>query len=108
LNFKTAGATFGKQVNAVKKHVEQISDNEKKLLLAKGQLPIDLEELIFSLQKEHINVEYVVSSCFEMAGDQQIKVLLDLTLTTELVEEGQVREFIRAVQDTRKKLEFAS
>lgn len=106
LNFKTAGATFGKQVNVVKKHIEQISDNEKKLLLAKGQLQIDLGELTFSLQKEHINVEYEVSSGFEMAGDQQIKVLVDLTLTTELVEEGQVREFIRAVQDTRKKLDL--
>lgn len=106
LNFKTAGAAFGKQVNAVKTYVEQISDSEKKLLLAKGQLQIELGELTFSLQKEHIDVEYLVSSGFEMAGDQQITVLLDLTLTTELVEEGQVREFIRAVQDTRKKLDL--
>ncbi|MFT0800052.1 DUF5915 domain-containing protein [Bacillus swezeyi] len=39
-----------------------------------------------------------------MAGDQQLKVIVDTKLTSQLVEEGQVRELIRAIQDTRKKI----
>ncbi|MEH7352964.1 isoleucine--tRNA ligase [Neobacillus drentensis] len=106
LNFKTAGAAFGKLVNAAKDYVDQMPDSEKKSLLEDGQLEIAVNGQKVTLLKEHINVEYIVSSGFEMAGDQQLKVLLDLKLTPLLVEEGQVRELIRAVQDTRKKLDL--
>ncbi|RJS62374.1 isoleucine--tRNA ligase [Bacillus sp. PK3_68] len=104
LNFKTAGATFGKLVNAVKQYVDQLTDTEKNTLLDYGQIKINIEGQTVILQKEHINVEYAVSSGFEMAGDQQLKVIVDTKLTPQLVEEGQVRELIRAIQDTRKKI----
>ncbi|WP_312472179.1 isoleucine--tRNA ligase [Neobacillus sp.] len=106
LNFKTAGAAFGKMVNSVKDYVNQMPDHEKKSLLNDGQLEIDVKGQTVTLLKEHINVEYVVSTGFEMAGDQQLKVMLDIKLTPQLVEEGQVRELIRAIQDTRKKLDL--
>jgi isoleucyl-tRNA synthetase len=106
LNFKTAGAAFGKMVNSVKDYVNQMPDREKKSLLDDGQLEIDVKGQTVTLLKEHINVEYVVSTGFEMAGDQQLKVMLDIKLTPQLVEEGQVRELIRAIQDTRKKLDL--
>jgi isoleucyl-tRNA synthetase len=106
LNFKTAGAAFGKLVNVVKEYVNQIPDTDKKSLLDNGQLKINVKGQTVTLEKEHINVEYEVSSGFEMIGDEQLKVILDLTLTPQLVEEGQVRELIRAIQDTRKKLDL--
>jgi isoleucyl-tRNA synthetase len=40
LNFKTAGAAFGKLVNAVKQYVDHILDSEKRALLDRGQLHI--------------------------------------------------------------------
>ncbi|WP_048601009.1 isoleucine--tRNA ligase [Rubeoparvulum massiliense] len=106
LNFKTAGAAFGKMVNSVKEYIDYIPEIEKKLFLDNGQLEIDIKGDTVTLQKEHIIVEYPVKSGFEMAGDQQLKVILDLNLTPQLVEEGQVRELIRAIQDTRKKLDL--
>jgi isoleucyl-tRNA synthetase len=106
LNFKTAGAAFGKLVNSVKEYIDHIPDTEKKSLLYNGQLQIDVKGHTVTLQKEHINVEYLVTSGFEMAGDQQLKVILDLKLTPQLVDEGQVRELIRSIQDTRKKLDL--
>ncbi|MBS4201717.1 isoleucine--tRNA ligase [Bacillus sp. FJAT-49732] len=104
LNFKTAGAAFGKLVNEVKAYVDHIPYSEKKSLLKDGQLQINVKGQVVTLQKEHINVEYIVSSGFEMAGDQQLKVIVDTTLTPQLIEEGQVRDLIRAIQDFRKKL----
>ncbi len=106
LNFKTAGAAFGKLVNAVKEYVEHIPETDKKSLLEKGHLQINVNDQTITIEKEHINVEYQVASGFEIAGDRQLKVLLDLKLTPRLVEEGQVRELIRAIQDTRKKLDL--
>lgn len=106
LNFKTAGAAFGKLVNAVKEYVDHIPENEKKDLLDNGQLQIDVNGQPLTLKKEHINFEHQVQSGYDMAGDQQLKMILDLQLTPQLVNEGQVRELIRAIQDTRKKLDL--
>jgi isoleucyl-tRNA synthetase len=39
-----------------------------------------------------------------MAGDQAINVILDIRLTPTLVEEGQVRDLIRTIQDASKKM----
>jgi isoleucyl-tRNA synthetase len=106
LNFKTAGAAFGKLVNAVKEFVDDIPENLKEDLLENGQLQIGVNTQTITLKKEHINVEYQVQSGYDLAGDQQLKVIIDLKLTPQLVNEGQVREFIRAIQDTRKKLDL--
>lgn len=81
-NFKTAGAAFGKLVNSIKEYVDHITDNEKKVLLDHGQLQIEVKNQTVILKKEHINVEYIVSSGFEIAGDQQLRVLLDIKTHT--------------------------
>ncbi|MEI5909347.1 isoleucine--tRNA ligase [Bacillus spongiae] len=104
LNFKTAGAAFGKRVNAVKTYVSRLNEIEKQRFLDNGQLTITIEDQTVTLLKEHIHVEYVVSSGFEIAGDNQLKVLVDTKLSPDLIDEGQVRELIRAVQDTRRKI----
>lgn len=104
VNFKTAGTAFGKYVNAVKQYVDQLSDEEKKIFIDNGQLPINLNGQQVVLKKEHVNIEHAMSSGMEIAADHQLKVILDIKLTPELLDEGQVREFIRAIQETRKKL----
>jgi isoleucyl-tRNA synthetase len=106
LNFKTAGAAFAKLINAVKEYVDHISDTDKKLLLENEQLQINIQGQTVTIEKKHLHVAYQVASGFEMAGDEQLKVILDITLTPQLVDEGQVRELIRVIQDTRKKLDL--
>lgn len=104
LNFKTAGAAFGKLVNSIKTCVENLSTLERNTFMDNGQLQIEVNGQKITLQKEHINIEYAISDGFDRAGDQHVKVLVDTQLSQQLVEEGQVRELIRAIQDTRKKL----
>jgi len=104
LNFKTAGAAFGNLVNTIKAYVEHIPQTEKKSLIDNGQLLVNVNGQKITLRKEHINIEYTISEDFDMAGDHHLKVLVDTMLTQQLVEEGRVRELIRAVQDTRKKI----
>lgn len=106
LNFKTAGTAFGSLVNAVKSFLEHISQADRNTFINNGQLQVDVNGQQITLQKEHINIEYAISEGFDMAGDQRLKVLVDTQLSKQLVEEGQVRDLIRAIQDTRKKLNF--
>ena len=66
------------------------------LTLKKG---ISLTEEYQTLIKEEVNVENII-----LDGEE---LKLDTELTPELKEKGMVREFIRAVQDARKKADFS-
>lgn len=59
--------------------------------------------LVETVILEEVNVKKITMAD-NLSGEDigGIKVFLDFTLTSELVAEGQVREFIRAVQDLRK------
>ena len=62
-----------------------------------------LSEELRSLIKEELNVKEVVMD----ASLEEGKVVLDTTLTPELIREGDVREFMRAVADARKAMDLS-
>ena len=66
-------------------------------LRVRGSRPIDLTEDLILLIKEEVNIKNV-----KWQDDLQESVELDLKITPELQAEGQVRDFIRQVQDLRK------
>lgn len=106
VNFKTAGAFFGKNVNALKQMVESLSSESLQKLMETGSLQMDLDDTEYTLLPEHVLVEKEVRGGFVLAEDSGVSVLLETTLTPGLVEEGYVRELIRAVQDKRKQLDL--
>ncbi len=103
LNFKTAGAAFGAKVNSVKEYVVNLSDEEKTKLQQTGSVALTIDGEQLTLLKEHVLTESVVKEQYILAEDGSCRVLLNVHLTTSLLEEGQIRELIRTIQDTRKK-----
>lgn len=106
LNFKTAGAAFGKHVNAVKSYVETMATEDKNTLLCEGQLTVQLDEQSLTLEHAHLLTESTVKDGYELAEDGKLQVLLYTHLTDSLIAEGHVRDFIRFVQDQRKQLNY--
>ncbi|MFS0782131.1 isoleucine--tRNA ligase [Bacillus sp. 1P06AnD] len=106
LNFKSAGAVYGKHVNEVKEYVESISSAEKESLLSEQKIKIHLLGQEFELDMAHIYTESHVKEGYSLAENGPFKVLLSTYLTSELIEEGQIRDFIRCIQDIRKKMNY--
>ncbi|WP_240758334.1 isoleucine--tRNA ligase [Lysinibacillus sp. SGAir0095] len=106
LNFKTAGAAFGKKVNEVKKHIENLSSAEKEKFLAEGKLKIKLAEESVEVLQHHISTDSQLKDGYALAEDGSLKVLLKTVLNEELIAEGHIRDFIRCIQDNRKKMNY--
>jgi isoleucyl-tRNA synthetase len=105
LDFKKSGAKFGKQANVVNKWLQELSNEEAKQFIEKGQ-----EEFITSSDEkinvttEDVLVEKGAKEGYSSATNGEYTVTLDVSLTEELVQEGIAREFIRSIQEYRKQL----
>ncbi|MFJ5566221.1 isoleucine--tRNA ligase [Lysinibacillus xylanilyticus] len=103
LNFKTAGAAFGPKVNKVKDYVVNLNDEEKNVLQRTGSVTLTIDGEQITLLKAHVLAESIVKEHYILAEDASCRVLMNVHLTASLLEEGQIRELIRTIQDTRKK-----
>ncbi|RIX59319.1 isoleucine--tRNA ligase [Paenibacillus nanensis] len=107
LNLKVAGKKYGKNVGPIQGALKALSADEAREVVTSGsfsftgaegeQLTIALDELL---------VEKQAKSGFASASGGGMTVALNTEITPELEQEGWVREVIRAVQDTRKKLDL--
>lgn len=107
LNLKVAGRKFGKQVSPIQAAFKEMSPERTREIVQSGQYLFTTEEgeeLVVSL--DEILVEKKAKSGFASASGNGITVALNTDITSELEQEGWVREVIRAVQDTRKKLDL--
>ncbi|TQR28692.1 isoleucine--tRNA ligase [Lysinibacillus sphaericus] len=102
LNFKTAGAAFGARVNKVKDYVVNLNDEEKNILQRTGSVALSIDGEQVTLLKLHVLTESIVKDQYMLAEDALCRVLINVHLTSNLLEEGQIRELIRTIQDKRK------
>ncbi|MFO1446293.1 isoleucine--tRNA ligase [Bacillus sp. Bva_UNVM-123] len=105
LNFKTAGPKLGKHVNNANQLLQNASPEKIDDFLVNRALTLQLENgETVKLEEEDILVQKKTAlQGFSEAANQAFTVFLDTTLTDHLVQEGLVRDFIRTVQDIRKK-----
>lgn len=101
LNFAVAGPKFGKNVAFVKQQLDRLTDAEKASFLEKGECRLQDGTL---LEHEDVHIERRAQEGYVLAEENGFTVLLDIRMTTELLEEGFVRELVRAVQAYRKEL----
>ena len=106
-NFKTLGAKCGKLLGFISKQLATIDGtyaiNE---LNNKGQLALEVNGETVYLEKEDLLIETLQTEGYAVAFDKGLYVVLDTTLTPELIEEGYVREIVSKVQTMRKDAGF--
>ncbi|GGH26233.1 isoleucine--tRNA ligase [Paenibacillus segetis] len=107
LNLKVAGKKYGKNVGFLQNYMKGLAAEETAQVVANGQFNVtspEGEELVVTT--EELLIEKQAKPGFASASGYGITVALNSDITPELEQEGWVREVVRAVQDTRKKLDL--
>jgi isoleucyl-tRNA synthetase len=102
LNFKTLGKKCGKYMKAVQSFATEnaeaiISGIEK---TGKFEVTIDADTIL--LENEDVEIIPIDIPGWKVTNSGQLTVALDVTLNTELKEEGIARELINRIQNLRK------
>ncbi|MBO4767660.1 MAG: class I tRNA ligase family protein, partial [Lachnospiraceae bacterium] len=104
---RTLGKRFGKQINAVKEALLAL-DSAKAMaeLNATGSVTVSVDGVDEQIAKDDLLIEAKKVDGYVSDSDGKITVVMNTTLTPELIEEGYVREVISKVQTMRKEADF--
>jgi len=105
LNLKIGGKKYGKNVGPIQQALKSLSPEEARDVVRRGAFDfMSPDGETFTLPLEELLVEKTARTGFASASGEGVTVALNTEITPELEQEGLVREVVRAVQDTRKKL----
>ena len=100
---KTVGPKYGKFLGGVREYLANVDGNSAMdELEANGVLKFDVQGNPIELSKEDLLIEAAQVEGFASESDFGITVVLETTLSEELIEEGFVREIISKIQTMRK------
>ncbi len=105
-NFRVVGAKVGKNMGAFTNVLKNANALEVISAVQGEGFKCDLAGTEFVATEEDIQIQYSVKPGFDMIMENNFIVLLDTTLTPELIEEGLLRELLSKVQNTRKTTGF--
>lgn len=104
---KTVGPKYGKVLGRIREALTAIDGNAAMATLsAEGKLKFDFDGTKVVLEKEDLLIDIAQVEGFVSESDNNITVVLDITMTPELIEEGFVREIISKIQTMRKEADF--
>lgn len=102
-NFKVVGPILGSKVKAFGKALNELDPHEAVARLeAGGKLVLNLDGEDVEIAKDYVMVTITAKEGFDVAMENNLFVILDTTLTKDLINEGYAREFISKVQQMRK------
>lgn len=102
-NFKVVGPILGSKVKSFGKALNQVDSREVVEKLEQGEkvvLNIDGEDV--EITEDYVLVTISSKEGFDVAMENNLFVILDTTLTKDLLNEGYAREFISKIQQMRK------
>ena len=104
---RTVGPKYGKQLGGIKEYLANVDGNETmKTLKADGAIKFMVGDVEVVLAEEDLLIDVAKMEGFVTDGDNYVTVVIDTTLTPELIEEGYVRELISKIQTMRKDSDF--
>ena len=104
---RTVGPKYGKQLGGIREYLANVDGNEAMAQLkSEGAVKFDVDGVEIVLAEEDLLIEAAKMEGYVTEGDNYVTVVIDTTLTPELIEEGFVREIISKIQTMRKEADF--
>lgn len=104
-NFKILGKELGPLIKELQQKLQNLS-KEEITTLQNGALTLSLGGEDFSLTSDMVVITLKQKEGYASSSNEKTCVVLDTTLTEELILEGLAREFVRHVQSLRKEADF--
>ena len=105
-NFKVCGKLFGSNVKALSEYLSKISKEDINKLENGEVLKITLNETEYDLDKEMLDIRVNSKVGYNTGINNNLFIILNTTLTDELISEGVARELVSKVQNLRKTKDF--
>ena len=106
VNFKVAGRVLKGDVQKVKNALEQLKQDDMNVLVADWKNGAVTLDEFGKFESDLFEYNAKPKQEFVLTSEGNITVVLDTTLTEELIEEGSAREIIRFAQVLRKEADF--
>ena len=107
LNLKVAGKKYGKNVGPLQNVLRSMTAEEARQVVESGEFVFTTSEgETLTVTQEELLIEKKAKEGFASASGYKMTVALNTDITPELEQEGWVREVVRAIQDTRKKMDL--
>ncbi|MFV0529416.1 MAG: isoleucine--tRNA ligase [Lachnospiraceae bacterium] len=104
---KTVGPKYGKMLGKIKEHLTNLNGtNAMKELTEQKQLTFDIDGETVILLEDDLLIETGQSEGYVSDSNGTVTVVLDITLTEDLIEEGFIREIVSKIQTMRKEADF--
>jgi isoleucyl-tRNA synthetase len=106
-DFKVAGPILGSKIKALSKALAQLDASEVVPKLEAGEsIELELNGEMTEIIRDYVMITISAKEGFTVQMESNLFVILDTTLTDELIDEGLAREFVSKVQQMRKNAGF--
>ncbi len=106
-NFKTAGPVLGAKMKLMAPALSKLDAAVYAPKLEAGEsMMLNLDGEDMEINKDYVMITIAAKEGFTVAMENNLFIIIDTTLTKELIDEGYAREFISKVQQMRKNADF--
>ena len=105
-NFKVVGKTLGSKMKEFQEKLEHLSEEEITKLNKNETIQLEIANEKMDVTKDMVEVRISSKEGFNVGMENNEFMILDTTLTEDLLLEGIAREFISKVQNERKVKDF--
>ena len=105
-NFKVCGKMFGKEINNYAKMLSTLNDEDVNKLQNGNTIIAEFNGENIEITKEMVDIRIESKEGFDAAKENNNFIILNTTLTEDLINEGIVRELVSKVQNLRKVKDF--